>query len=48
MNLRPVIERELRTQARHPLTYWLRVIGGGMLLIIAWFYAAGCIPSGTK
>jgi hypothetical protein len=28
----PVIIRELRSQARQPLTYWLRVLGAGALL----------------
>ena len=32
MNLMPVIVRELRAQARQPLTYWLRVIGIGAII----------------
>jgi len=28
MSVLPVIVRELRAQARQPLTYWLRIIGG--------------------
>jgi ABC-type transport system involved in multi-copper enzyme maturation permease subunit len=35
MMLLPVIERELRAEARHAMTYWLRVIGAGALLIAA-------------
>jgi len=35
MTVLPVIERELRTEARHPLTYWLRVIGATALLVAA-------------
>ncbi len=32
MNALPVIVRELRVEARHPFTAWLRVAGGGTLL----------------
>lgn len=32
MNVRPVIARELRAQARQGFTYWLRVWGGAALL----------------
>jgi ABC-type transport system involved in multi-copper enzyme maturation permease subunit len=32
VNLWPIIIRELRSQARAPLTYWLRVIGIGSIL----------------
>ncbi len=32
MNLLPVIVRELRSQARQPMTYWLRVIGIGAIV----------------
>jgi len=38
MTVVPVIGRELRAQARQPLTYWLRIIGG--LSIAAAFLAA--------
>ncbi len=37
MNALPVIVRELRTEARHPLNYWLRVLGAGVMLVIAIF-----------
>ena len=37
MSILPVIARELRAQARQPLTYWLRVVGA--LLV---FGAIGC------
>ncbi len=36
MNVLPVITRELRTQARQPFTYWLRVVG-----LVAMIGAAG-------
>jgi ABC-type transport system involved in multi-copper enzyme maturation permease subunit len=32
MNLLPVIVRELRAQSRQPMTYWLRVVGIGVIL----------------
>lgn len=36
MNLLPVVIRELRAQARHPLTYWLRAVGiGSMVGVLA-------------
>jgi hypothetical protein len=38
MTVVPVIGRELRAQARQPLTYWLRIIGG--LSLAAAFFAA--------
>jgi ABC-type transport system involved in multi-copper enzyme maturation permease subunit len=34
MTVLPVIVRELRSQARQPLTYWLRVLGAGALLAV--------------
>ena len=37
MNALPVIVRELRTEARHPLNYWLRVLGAGVMLVMAIF-----------
>ncbi len=30
----PVIERELRAAARHPFTYWIRVLGASALLVV--------------
>jgi len=30
----PVIERELRAEARHAVTYWLRALGASVALII--------------
>jgi ABC-type transport system involved in multi-copper enzyme maturation permease subunit len=35
MNVVPVIERELRAEARHAMTYGLRLFGAGALLLIA-------------
>lgn len=35
MNLLPVITRELRAEARHPSTYWLRVLGAGAVIAAA-------------
>lgn len=40
MNVLPVIQRELRDQARHAFTYWLRVIGAGAVLAMVVFFAA--------
>jgi ABC-type transport system involved in multi-copper enzyme maturation permease subunit len=34
MNVVPVIERELRAEARHAMTYGLRLLGAGALLLI--------------
>ena len=34
MNALPVIERELRAEARHAFTYWLRVLGAAALLAV--------------
>lgn len=34
MNLVPVLERELRSQARRRGTYWLRVVGAGLLIAV--------------
>jgi len=34
MTVLPVMERELRAEARHALTYWLRVLGASVSLII--------------
>lgn len=34
MNIGPVIERELRTHARQPQTYWLRLVGASILLLV--------------
>jgi hypothetical protein len=34
MTVLPVIERELRAEARHAFTYWLRALGATVLLII--------------
>ncbi len=33
MTVLPIIERELRVQARKPFTYWLRVAGLGLVLL---------------
>jgi ABC-type transport system involved in multi-copper enzyme maturation permease subunit len=35
MTLLPVIQRELRVEARHAVTYWLRVVGASALLFAA-------------
>jgi len=35
MNSLPVIARELRTEARHSLSYWLRVLGAAIMLLMA-------------
>ena len=34
MNVGPVIQRELRAEARHAFTYWLRVLGAAALLTV--------------
>ena len=41
MNVLPVIGRELRSQARQPFTYWVRVVGGAVLVAVAGLYGAG-------
>jgi ABC-type transport system involved in cytochrome c biogenesis permease component len=38
MTLLPVIERELRAESRHGMTYWLRVVGASALLTAAVLY----------
>lgn len=40
MNVLPVIIRELRSQARQPFTFWLRVLGVAALLVCGFFFAA--------
>src|SRR5712671_3578217 len=35
MTLLPVIVRELRAEARHSFTYWLRVLGATALLFVS-------------
>lgn len=40
MNVLPVILRELRSQARQPFTFWLRVLGVAALLVCGSFFAA--------
>lgn len=35
MNSLPVIVRELRSEARHSLNYWLRVLGAAVMLVMA-------------
>lgn len=35
MNVLPVINRELRAEARSPFTYWLRVLGAGTVILAA-------------
>ena len=34
----PVIVRELQAEARHSFTYWLRVLGAGVLLMAAAYF----------
>src|SRR5438874_12617607 len=34
MTVLPVIERELRAEARHDFTYWLRLAGASALLVV--------------
>jgi ABC-type transport system involved in cytochrome c biogenesis permease component len=41
MTLLPIIERELRAESRHPLTYWLRTLGAAALLAAALFFWFG-------
>lgn len=43
MNVLPVITRELRTQARQPFTYWLRLLGVVALLICGVFFAGDVV-----
>ncbi|MBI1177978.1 hypothetical protein GC207_11145 [bacterium] len=38
MNLRPVIERELVSEARNEVNYWLRLIGAAALLFVGAMY----------
>ncbi len=38
MTLLPVIERELRTQSRLSMTYGLRVVSGGLLVLAGWYF----------
>jgi len=38
VNALPVIVRELRAEARHAFTYWLRVLGVGAVLVMAVFF----------
>lgn len=38
MNLRPVIERELLSEARNEVNYWLRLIGAAALLFVGAMY----------
>jgi ABC-type transport system involved in multi-copper enzyme maturation permease subunit len=33
----PILQRELREQARQPANYWLRLIGAVLLLVLFWF-----------
>src|SRR5437773_2317321 len=40
MTLLPVIVRELRAEARHPFTYWLRVLGATALLLVSAVFAS--------
>ena len=35
MNVLPVIARELRAEARHPFTYWVRVFAAGAAFVVA-------------
>jgi len=32
MNARPVLLRELRAEARNPISYWLRIVGAGVVI----------------
>ncbi|MDB6125754.1 MAG: hypothetical protein JWQ71_4747 [Pedosphaera sp.] len=51
MNVKPVIERELRVQARQSFTYVLRMVGVTTLLFVCFYFAAteGFIPEfGSK
>lgn len=34
MNVAPIIEREMRGESRRPLNYWLRVLAGGVLILV--------------
>src|SRR5215218_2240681 len=40
MNVKPVIERELRVQARQSFTYLLRMLGVATLLFACFYFAA--------
>ena len=37
MNVGPILYRELRRQSRQGSTYWLRVLGGGLVLMAAFW-----------
>lgn len=39
MNVWPVIARELRSQARQPFTYLVRLYAGAALVVVAWFFS---------
>ncbi len=41
MNVRPVIVRELRREARRPVNYWLRFFAGGALISIGFYGLRG-------
>ncbi|MDB6109012.1 MAG: hypothetical protein JWR69_762 [Pedosphaera sp.] len=40
MTVWPVIDRELRTQARLSFTFWLRVMGGAMLILASFYFGS--------
>src|SRR5205807_802010 len=42
----PVIVRELQAEARRPFTYWMRVLGAGLLLSAAAYFFSGPSPRG--
>ena len=47
MSVLPIIVRELRSQARQPLTHWLRMVGGVSVIgaIAAALWAIGTFQS---
>src|SRR5947208_4694151 len=49
MSIVPVIGRELRSQARQPLTHWLRLAGVGAIGLAFWFaYSSLSLPAGVR
>ncbi len=48
MTFLPVVERELRAEARRPFSYWLRALGAGALILVAgWAYFSTVSESGN-
>jgi ABC-type transport system involved in cytochrome c biogenesis permease component len=48
MNLSPVILRELRSEARHPLNHWLRLAGAAAAIVVLAIIAGGDLSDTGK